>query len=298
MITLETENGPIACDSEMDLVRVAQDAVSDCNFRVGQCAAHWCVKYARGRTDADFGSMVGLSGDQVYMRRRVWERFGFRNVPELRWSHFYVALTWDDADECLEWARENQATVAEMKAWRRMNHGQDLTVDSEGDLDRDYSNPGYGDPIVSPRPEPMVGGSGFGHLNPVEPVEPAGVRNPPVPESSADIADVEPGRVDAPYAPFRSGAGSKADQKPAAEKPKPAAMTPTEKRAKVRSGLFEVATLARRLVLFGGDAVRPVVADQLRELLTDVEDSGIAPADFGMDRAVLISRVDQVDVSA
>ena len=100
--------------SEEELVSVAQTAVSRCNWVVGACAAQWTRKFARGRTDADFGAMVGLSSDQVYQRRRVWETFGdvHGDYPSLKWSHFYVALTWDDAPECLQWAEENQATVA------------------------------------------------------------------------------------------------------------------------------------------------------------------------------------------
>lgn len=114
--------------TEQVLVQTAQTAVSRCNWVVGECAARWTRKYARGRTDADFASMVGLSPDQVYQRRRVWETFGdvAGDYPALKWSHFYVAVNWDDAPECLAWAEENEAAVAEMKAWRRALRGEDL----------------------------------------------------------------------------------------------------------------------------------------------------------------------------
>ena len=57
--------------------------------------------------------MIGLSGDQVYQRRRVWEAFAdvHQDYATLKWSHFYVALNWDDASECLQWANEMEATV-------------------------------------------------------------------------------------------------------------------------------------------------------------------------------------------
>ncbi|RMG32862.1 MAG: hypothetical protein D6725_16800 [Planctomycetota bacterium] len=115
-------------ESEQQLVERARSAVSRCNWVVGECAAKWTRRYARGRTDADFARMVDLSPDQVYQRRRVWETFADvrENYPHLSWSHFYVALNWDDAAECLAWAEENRATVAEMRAWRRMQHGEDL----------------------------------------------------------------------------------------------------------------------------------------------------------------------------
>ena len=120
-------------ETEEELLGRAQDAVSRCNWVVGECAAKWTKKYARGRTDHDFANLVGLSPDQVYQRRRVWETFGdvFENYPALRWSHFYVALNWDDAPECLQWGEENQATVAEMKAWRRAMRGDEASDEPE-----------------------------------------------------------------------------------------------------------------------------------------------------------------------
>lgn len=126
-------------ESEEQLIDRAQSAVSQSNWVVGECASKWTQKYARGRTDADFGRQVGLSGDQVFQRRRVWETFSdvFNEYGELKWSHFYVALNWDDAPECLQWADEQTATVSEMKAWRRAQRGEDLTEDlsSEPPLD-------------------------------------------------------------------------------------------------------------------------------------------------------------------
>ncbi|QDT65943.1 helix-turn-helix domain-containing protein [Calycomorphotria hydatis] len=128
MVDTEQENqdGP-AERTEQELIETAQVAVSRCNWLVGECAAEWTKRYARGRTDADFARLVGLSSDQVYQRRRVWETFSdvFEEYASLRWSHFYVALNWDDAAECLQWAEENEATVADLRAWRRLSHGEE-----------------------------------------------------------------------------------------------------------------------------------------------------------------------------
>lgn len=120
-------------ETEEELVTRAQDALSSCNWVIGECAAQWTKRFAKGRTDGDFGELIGLSGDQVYQRRRVWESFAdvHDDYPQLKWSHFYVALNWDDAAECLQWANENEATVAEMKAWRRAQHGEDLSQPAE-----------------------------------------------------------------------------------------------------------------------------------------------------------------------
>ncbi|ADG67842.1 hypothetical protein Plim_2014 [Planctopirus limnophila DSM 3776] len=119
--------------SEQELISIAQEAVSQCNWTVGECAAQWTVKFAKGRTDADFANLVHLSPDQVYQRRRVWETFGDvrGQYPHLKWSHFYSAVAWDDAAECLQWADEIQATVAEMKAWRRAQRGEDLSLPAD-----------------------------------------------------------------------------------------------------------------------------------------------------------------------
>lgn len=115
--------------SEEQLIERAKASLSDCNWTLGECAALWTQKYARGRTDFDFGMMVGMSGDQIRQRRVVWETFSDVSdmYPNLKWSHFYVAVTWDDAADCLSWANEMEATVAEMKAWRRAQHGEDLS---------------------------------------------------------------------------------------------------------------------------------------------------------------------------
>jgi len=126
-------------ETEAELVARAQSALSQCSWTVGECAAAWTKRYAKGRTDADFGGMIGLSGDQVYQRRRVWESFSDvrQKHPNLKWSHFYTALTWDDAAESLQWANEMQASIAEMKAWRRAQRGEDLATpgDEESPFD-------------------------------------------------------------------------------------------------------------------------------------------------------------------
>lgn len=125
--------GPLlVAETEEELISAARDAVSQCNWVVGECAARWTQRFARGRTDADFGQLVGLSGDQIFQRRRVWEAFGDSHTqfPGLKWSFFYVALNWDDAEECLAWAHESDATVAEMRAWRRAQRGEDLFAES------------------------------------------------------------------------------------------------------------------------------------------------------------------------
>jgi hypothetical protein len=107
-------------ESEAALIASAKQAITTCNWKVGEAAAMWTARWAKGRTDADFGAAVDLTGDQVGQRRRVWERWGEKLIPyrNLSWSHFAVSVAWEDADTYLEWAYANQATVSEMKAYR------------------------------------------------------------------------------------------------------------------------------------------------------------------------------------
>lgn len=195
-------------ETEDELISKAQVAVSRCNWVVGECAAKWTRKYARGRTDADFAAMVGLTVDQVYQRRRVFETFGpaWEQHRTLKWSHFYVALNWDDAADCLEWAAENDATVAEMKAWRRALRGEDLSEPAAEDF-ADFA----GDPtirFVSSEPVPVrdPGGSqrrgeaGERGRETVRGVETGGRAT----DSTTHHSPLTPPA----YAPFRQGAGS------------------------------------------------------------------------------------------
>lgn len=197
-------------ESEEKLIAVARDAVSQCNWVVGECASKWTQKYARGRTDHDFGQMVGLSGDQIYQRRRVWVRFGdtYRNFPNLKWSFFYVTLNWDDADECLNWANDTSATVAEMRAWRRARNGEDLNEDSE----ETYSE--WAAPlIVDSATTPLTAVVDPSEFVPSGQGERAGM--------GAAGSDVETmaaaARENSDYSPFRSGAAAPAPGEQEAE---------------------------------------------------------------------------------
>ncbi|MGV2341302.1 MAG UNVERIFIED_CONTAM: hypothetical protein LVR18_47415 [Planctomycetaceae bacterium] len=69
--------------------------------------------------------MVGLSGDQIFQRRPMWKNSAgfYEAYATLKWSFFYVALNWDDAEDCLAWARDEAATVSEMRAWRKAQRG-------------------------------------------------------------------------------------------------------------------------------------------------------------------------------
>lgn len=201
-------------ETEQQLIERAQDALNQCNWVIGECAAQWTQRYAKGRTDADFGGKIGLSGDQVYQRRRVWETFSdvrteYQNV---RWSHFYAALNWDDAAECLQWADEMQATVAEMKAWRRAQLGEDLSEQA-------LEDPPFAESAI----EYLTPTAGFVR-DPSD--EPASVR--PVRPGGAERSDADASTVmsaargtaeEQPYSPFGKDARGPAPTE-ATDKPK------------------------------------------------------------------------------
>lgn len=122
-----------ADDTEYQLIRTAQEAANSGNWIVGECACRWMFAYGKGRTDEAFGELIGLSKDQVFQRRRVWEAFGkiHSRFKKITWTHFREALQWDDAETVLTWAEDCEATVAEMRAWRRAQRGEDLFADSD-----------------------------------------------------------------------------------------------------------------------------------------------------------------------
>jgi hypothetical protein len=197
-------------DSEEDLVNRAQEAVSHCRWVVGECAAQWTQRYARGRTDGDFAILIGLSGDQVYQRRRVWETFAESrgDFQSLKWSHFYAALNWDDSADCLRWAEETHSTVAEMRAWRRAQRGEDLTVDAVEEEAIRYIP---AEPEFVHDADYTDGPAGQGARRAQSEGDPdrallTGVAR----QSGADGED---------YAPFRSGAGSPGPKDGAGERP-------------------------------------------------------------------------------
>jgi len=153
----------------------------------------WQLKEQFGETDDQIGNRHGWSQQYVNTTRRVWELFGKERSgynSGVVFKHCLAALAWDNADECLNWAAEMDANVAEMKAWRRSQNGEDLTVEAD-----------------PPETVPNTGGR----------TEREAPESRPVGQSSVPAVD-EP--VDAPRA-----AEPKLDKAPA-QKKKPAEATP------------------------------------------------------------------------
>ena len=245
---------PIAEATEDRLVEVAQTAVSRCNWVIGECAASWTERYAHGRTDADFAGLIGLSGDQVYQRRRVWETFADvrAEYAGVRWSHFYAALNWDDAAECLGWAEEMGATVAEMKAWRRASRGEDLSQPADPET-------APFEATVTPVPASITGDVGG------EGGDPFGPQPQRADEPSMTAAARSVGGED--YAPFGKDARGDA---PATQAESDAPVRPLAVLKKVASALERIDKQILPQVLSASHEVPEDVKDRLREALDRV----------------------------
>lgn len=118
-----------ADDREYKLVKEAQDAAHSGNWKVGENASLWLQQYGRGKNDAVFAELIGLTEDQVFQRRKVWEAFGkiYHRFNWLTWSHFREALNLRNPEAALQWANDVRATTKEMSAWSRTNEGKVAT---------------------------------------------------------------------------------------------------------------------------------------------------------------------------
>lgn len=242
--------------TEDQLVERAQLAVSSCRWVVGECAARWTERYARGRTDGDFAALVGLTPDQIFQRRRVWETFhSVRDqYTDLKWSHFYAALTWDDSGDCLQWAEETKATVAEMKAWRRARRGEDLEQPAEEEGLSDLMGAGAIQFVPDELSHVMDPGPDYGTGRPS--VRIPGQMGEGVPDRLAGVAREVEG--DAPYTPFRADAA----QVPGKTAKAPAEPVTTDQLVKRMTAQLE--RFAKVLT--------PAFAKEFRDLPTDLQD--------------------------
>ncbi len=236
-------------ETEETLIERARGALSNCNWIIGECAARWTEKYAKGRTDADFGNQIGLSSDQVFQRRRVWETFHDvrHEYPNLKWSHFYVSLNWEDSAECLTWAVESQATVAQMRAWRRSVHGEDLTEQSDplALQTLDYS------------PEVVKDAEGFtSSVNSDIPFEVTG------PGETVGVSGAE----STPYSPFRKearGPGQEGEQEASAAVAAPPSLTPQRIAKRALGGMRRVQQMLEELTDEDYSELSPDIINQL-----------------------------------
>ena len=78
-------------------------------------------------TDQQVADEFGKSQQSVNYARRIFERFYPRGGKvNFVWREWKQIVAWQDADKCLDWAEEQDATFGEMAAWRRIQNGEDI----------------------------------------------------------------------------------------------------------------------------------------------------------------------------
>jgi len=140
--------------------------VSQTNWDKGRVIFAWRTKLMQADapqqayTDEDWSRRVGnVSPQHVGRLRRVFERFGDTraNYQNLYWSHFQVALDWDDAEMWLEGAVQNRWSVAAMRISRCEALG--IPVDKKPIIDAEM------DEDVNPRNDSdLHAGAHFGEV--------------------------------------------------------------------------------------------------------------------------------------
>lgn len=147
--------------TETQLLDTARVACRSCNWILGECAAEWTERYAKGRTDADFARMMGeelgLTASKVGYCRRVWTDFSplREQFAKLDWSHFRAArqLPFTLITDALTWANETESGVGEMLAWVRVTHGAESVIPFDEPVTRSTPEPSADESPASPEAE-------------------------------------------------------------------------------------------------------------------------------------------------
>jgi hypothetical protein len=120
-------NTPLMDELSNPLVGQWNTLVSTTNWEKGEIINRWRQAIIEAGlpkaaySDDVWAKRVGnVSPQHAGRLRRVAERFGSKSAdyPKLYWSHFQVALDWDDAELWLEGAAQNDWSVAQMKVQR------------------------------------------------------------------------------------------------------------------------------------------------------------------------------------
>jgi hypothetical protein len=153
-------------DPSAPFVHRWNELVSVTNWEKGRIICQWRESLAKSGAPASqyadeaWAECVGhVTGQHVGRLRRVFQRFGAvcTEYPGLYWSHFQVAMDWDDAEMWLEGAVQSGWSVSQMRAARWEAHGapaslkprdEDIIV---GELDEDATIRPEDDGRLTPR---------------------------------------------------------------------------------------------------------------------------------------------------
>lgn len=123
----EMLNSPVVEEVSSDFVSSWNRLISMTNWEKGKLIRNWRTTLTEKGlprqvySDESLAKRLGnVSGQHIGRLRRVFERFGdnFEQYTGLYWSHFQAVLDWDDAENWLADASENQWSVATMRLQR------------------------------------------------------------------------------------------------------------------------------------------------------------------------------------
>ncbi len=161
-VPMESVEGPAAIEQSLPEELEAATApfvdrwgrlISQTNWEKGRIIFEWRAALAESEAPAAaYADEVwsrhvgGVTPQHVGRLRRVYHRFGEvrEQYSGLFWSHFQVALDWEDAEMWLEGAVQNKWSVAKMRQTRAETLGlsqeEAMTpVVAEVDLDEDFT---------------------------------------------------------------------------------------------------------------------------------------------------------------
>ena len=119
----------VECPEELDVASAPfvgrwRTLVSTTNWEKGRIISQWRDALLRADalvteySDEAWAQRVGgVTGQHAGRLRRVYERFGqvWTEYQGLYWSHFQIALDWDDAEMWLEGAVQNRWSISQMR---------------------------------------------------------------------------------------------------------------------------------------------------------------------------------------
>lgn len=123
--------------------------VSRTNWEKGRIICQWREALVEAGASASACSdeawavrVGGVSAGHVGRLRRVWQRFGDTcdDFDGLYWTHFLVAMDWDDAEMWLEGAARSGWSVSQMRAqrWEALGEPEEQKPANEDVLDGDW----------------------------------------------------------------------------------------------------------------------------------------------------------------
>ena len=257
-------------ETEAQIVAACRELIAkidDSKWQIGRLAHEWTQRHAKGRTDEDFGKLIGLPQQQVNQRRLVWATFGdvYHTCGKLGWSHFREVLSWEDAEEWLAEANANEWSVATMKRMRdvrqRIDNGDDLTEPNEH----------FGD-SEELRPELTTVDSGHSDSTGKDPLHVADAD--PYQKPPSNVVSTPRDFADEPESPARPAAETRDQTQPA--EPVPAA--PTVASVTIDNAINNIAALVTALKPQLKGKTGHTLAAQLRRWADEIDPPKNKPA--------------------